>query len=128
MATHRLDKVNELLKREIGTFVQREFEWPGTIVSILDVEVTEDLREARVWVGVVGRMGVASVLEKLTRARGNIQKAVSRRVTLRNTPRLSFRHDDSAQRGVDMVNLLDDIEKNLPKAPRLPEGEQDPEL
>ncbi len=128
MATHRLDKVNELLKREIGTFVQREFEWPGTIVSILDVEVTEDLREARVWVGVVGRMGVASVLEKLTRARGSIQKAVSRRVTLRNTPRLSFRHDDSAQRGVDMVNLLDDIEKNLPKAPRLPEGEQDPEL
>ena len=128
MATHRLDKVNELLKREIGTFVQREFEWPGTIVSILDVEVTEDLREARVWVGVVGRMGVASVLEKLTRARGSIQKAVSRRVTLRNTPRLSFRHDDSAQRGVDMVNLLDDIEKNLPKAPRLPDGERDPEL
>ena len=119
MATHRLDKVNELLKREIGTCVQREFEWPGTIVSILDVEVTEDLREARVWVGVV---------EKLTRARGSIQGTVSRRVTLRNTPRLSFRHDDSARRGVDMVNLLDDIEKNLPKAPRLPEGEEDPEL
>lgn len=128
MATHRLDKVNELLKREIGTFVQREFEWPGTIVSILDVEVTEDLREARVWVGVVGRMGVNAVLDKLTRARGSIQGAVSRRVTLRNTPRLSFRHDDSAQRGVDMVNLLDDIEKNLPKAPRLPDGERDPEL
>ena len=57
MATHRLDKVNELLKREIGSYVQREFEWPGTIVSILDVEVTEDLKEGRVWVGVVGRMG-----------------------------------------------------------------------
>ncbi len=128
MATHRLDKVNELLKREIGTFVQREFEWPGTIVSILEVETTEDLREARVWVGVVGRMGAAAVLEKLTRARGNIQGAISRRVVLRNTPRLSFRHDDSARRGVDMVNLLDDIEKNLPKAPRLPEGEVDPEL
>ncbi len=128
MATHRLDKVNELLKREIGTCVQREFEWPGTIVSILDVEVTEDLREARVWVGVVGKMDATAVVEKLTRARGSIQGTVSRRVTLRNTPRLSFRHDDSARRGVDMVNLLDDIEKNLPKAPRLPEGEEDPEL
>lgn len=128
MATHRLDKVNELLKREIGSFVQREFEWPGTIVSILDVEVTEDLKEGRVWVGVVGRMAPAQVLDKLSRNRGQIQHAVSRRVILRHTPRLTFRHDDSARRGVDMVNLLDDIEQNLPKAPPLPEGEFDPEI
>lgn len=128
MATHRLDKVNELLKREIGSFVQRDFEWPGTIVSILDVEVTEDIKEARVWVGVVGRMAPEQVVEKLSRHRGAIQHAVSRRVVLRHTPRLTFRHDDSARRGVDMVNLLDDIEKNLPKAPPLPEGESDPEI
>ena len=128
MATHRLDKVNELLKREIGSFVQREFEWPGTIVSILDVEVTEDLKEGRVWVGVVGRMAPAQVLDKLSRNRGQIQHAVSRRVILRHTPRLTFRHDDSARRGVDMVNLLDDLEQNLPKAPPLPEGEFDPEI
>ena len=128
MATRRLDKVNELMKREIGTFVQKEFEWPGTIVSILDVEITEDLKEGRVWVGVVGRMAPAQVIDKLSRKRGDIQRAVSRRVVLRNTPKLTFRHDDSARRGVSMVNLLDDIEQNLPKAPPLPEGESDPEI
>lgn len=128
MAAHRLDKVNELLKREIGAFVQREFEWPGTIVSILDVEVTDDLREARVWVGAVGRMSAVAVVDFLSRRRGAIQSAVSRRVVLRHTPRLTFRHDDSARRGVEIVNLLDDIEQNLPKAPPLPGGESDPEL
>ena len=128
MATRRLDKVNELMKREIGSYVQKEFEWPGTIVSILDVEITEDLKEGRVWVGVVGRMAPAQVLEKLSKARGAIQNAVSKRVILRNTPRLTFKHDNSAQRGVELVNLLDDIEKNLPKAPPLPEGEFDPEI
>ena len=128
MASRRLDKVNELMKREIGTFVQKEFEWPGTIVSILDVEITEDLKEGRVWVGVVGRMAPAQVIDKLSRKRGDIQRAVSRRVVLRNTPKLTFRHDDSARRGVSMVNLLDDIEQNLPKAPPLPEGEYDPEI
>ena len=126
MPSRRLDKVNELMKREIGTFVQKEYEWPGTIVSILDVEVTEDLKEGRVWVGVVGRMHPDQVLDKLNRHRGDIQRAVSRRVTLRNTPRLTFKHDNSAARGVAMVNLLDDIERNLPKAPPLPEGEHDP--
>lgn len=128
MPSRRLDKVNELMKREIGTFVQKEFEWHGTIVSILDVEVTEDLKEGRVWVGVVGRMHPDQVLDKLNRNRGDIQRAVSRRVTLRNTPRLTFKHDNSAARGVAMVNLLDDIERNLPKAPPLPEGEHDPEI
>ncbi|MBR5212860.1 MAG: 30S ribosome-binding factor RbfA [Akkermansia sp.] len=128
MASRRLDKVNELMRREIGNFVQKEFDWNGTIVSILDVEITEDLKEGRVWVGVVGRMAPSQVLEKLTKNRGLIQKAVSRRVVLRNTPKLTFKHDNSAQRGVDMVNLLDDIEKNLPKAPPLPEGETDPEI
>ena len=53
---------------------------------------------------------------------------MSKRVVLRNTPRLTFKHDNSAQRGVDLVNLLDDIELNLPKAPPLPEGESDPEI
>ncbi len=128
MPSRRLERVNELMKREIGTFVQKEFEWPGTIVSILDVEITEDLKEGRVWVGVVGRMHPDQVLEKLNRNHGDIQRAVSRRVTLRNTPRLTFKHDNSAQRGVAMVNLLDDIERNLPKAPPLPEGEHDPEI
>lgn len=128
MATRRLDKVNELMRREIGSFVQKEFEWPGTIVSVLDVEITEDLKEGRVWVGVVGRMTPAQVLEKLSKNRGLIQKAVSRRVILRNTPRLTFRHDDSARRGVELVNLLEDIEQNLPKAPPLPEGESDPDI
>ncbi len=128
MASRRLDKVNELMKREIGSFVQKEFEWPGTIVSILDVEITEDLKEGRVWVGVVGRMAPAQVIDKLSRKRGDIQRAISRRVILRNTPKLTFRHDDSARRGVNMVNLLDDIEQNLPKAPPLPEGESDPEI
>lgn len=128
MASRRLDKVNELMKREIGSFVQKEFDWPGTIVSILDVEITEDLKEGRVWVGVVGRMAPAQVLEKLSKHRGDIQKAVARRVILRNTPKLTFRHDDSARRGVAMINLLDDIEQNLPKAPPLPEGETDPEI
>ncbi|MBR4108047.1 MAG: 30S ribosome-binding factor RbfA [Akkermansia sp.] len=128
MASRRLDKVNELMKREIGSFVQKEYEWSGTIVSILDVEITEDLKEGRVWVGVVGRMSPTQVLDKLNRKRGEIQRAISRRVILRNTPKLTFKYDNSAQRGVDLVNLLDDIEQNLPKAPPLPEGESDPEI
>ncbi len=124
MSTRRLDKVNELMRREISTVIQRDFEFPDTIVTVAGVEITEDLKEGKVWVGVVGRMHPDQVLEKLNARHGMIQSLVAKRVVLRNTPRLSFRLDDSAQRGVDMVNLLEDIDKNLPKAPPAPEGEE----
>lgn len=122
--SRRTDKVNELLRREIGTTIQRDFEFPGTIVTVIDVNVTDDLKEAKVWVGIVGKMSSTQVLEKLNARHGMIQSVVAKRVILRNTPRLTFRWDDSAKRGVDLVNLLDDIDKNLPKAPPAPEDEE----
>lgn len=61
--SRRTDKVNELLRREIGTTIQRDFEFPGTIVTVIEVEVTDDLKEGKVWVGVVGKMAPSQVLE-----------------------------------------------------------------
>ncbi|MBG7608557.1 MAG: hypothetical protein IZT59_11085, partial [Verrucomicrobia bacterium] len=65
-----------------------------------------------------------TVIDKLNRAHGSIQKAVMKRVVLKSTPVLSFRHDNSAIRGVEIVNLLEEVEK-LPKAPELEEGESE---
>ncbi len=128
MASRRLDKVNEVMKREISAFIQKDFEWSSTIVSIIDVKITDDLREGRVWVGVVGRMSPKQVIEKLNKSHGFIQKAVSRRVVLRCTPRLTFKHDNSAKRGVGLVHLMEELDETLTKAPPLPEGEFDPQI
>lgn len=111
----RLDKVNELLRREIGTVVQRDYEWNGKLVTIGAVEITQDLKEGKVWVGVLGG-DAGSVVEKLNREHGAIQSKVMKRVVLKSTPVLRFVHDSSAERGVEIVNLLDEVQK-LPKAP-----------
>lgn len=121
MAGKRLDKVNELMRREISSVLQRDFEWVNTIVTVTEVEVTEDLREAKVWISVIGQKPAKAVLEKLSEKRGYIQNTVAKRVVLRNTPRLMFRLDNSAERGVSLVNLIDDIAENLPKAPEDPD-------
>jgi len=44
--SQRLDRINELMKREISTVILKEFEFPGSLVTISDVQVTQDLREA----------------------------------------------------------------------------------
>jgi ribosome-binding factor A len=113
----RLDRVNELLRREIGNVVQKDYEWHGKLVTISEVDVTQDLKEGKVWTSVLGG-DAQPVIDKLNRDHGSIQSKVMKRVVLKSTPVLRFHHDSSASRGVDMVNLLDEVEK-LPKAPEV---------
>lgn len=116
-----MDRVNELLRREISAVVQRDFEWNKALVTISAVDVTQDLKEAKVYVSILGG-SAPGVLDQLERKRGFIQSKVSKRVVLRNTPVLMFRQDASAIRGVEVVNLLDEVAQ-LPTAP--PEEEEE---
>ena len=117
--SRRLDRVNELMKREIGAVLQRDFEFHKVLVTVREVEVTPDLKEAKVWIGVVGGPA-APVIERLNARHGFIQNKVMKRVVLKSTPVLDFRHDESVARGVDIVRLLEEVEK-IPTAPPPPE-------
>jgi ribosome-binding factor A len=120
--SRRIDRVNELLRREISTVIQHDYEWHGKLVTVSGVEVTQDLKEGRVWIGVIGG-SAEPIIEKLNKAHGAIQKEVMKRVVLKSTPVLRFKHDASAVRGVEIVNLLEEVDK-LPKAPELEDGEE----
>lgn len=116
-----MERVNELLKREISTVIQKEFEFKNSLVTVTDVYTTTDLKEAKVFISVLGP-GMATVLTKLREKRGLIQTRVSKRVVLKNTPILDFRSDDSAERGTEIVDLLDEVD-NIPQAPPAEEEE-----
>ena len=121
--SQRLDRINELLRREISTVLQRDFEFGGALVTVSGVDITQDLREAKVFVGVLGGYG-AKVIEQLSQRRALIQSRVAKRVVLRCTPKLDFRLDSSAARGVDMSNVLDEVDK-IPKAPPAPAEDEE---
>ena len=118
--SRRIDRVNELMKREISSVVQRDFEFDGSLVTVNSVEVSVDLKEARVFVSVLGGQEGA-VIGRLNDQHGFIQSRVMKRVVLKNTPVLRFLADHSVERGVDIVNLLDEVAE-LPTAP--PEEEE----
>jgi ribosome-binding factor A len=112
--SQRQDRVNELLRREISAVLMRDYEWPGQLVTVNEVEITQDFREARVWMSIFGGH-VQPVLDRLNRDHGRIQSKVMKRVVLKSTPILTFRHDNSAAKGVSMVDLLQEVDQ-LPKA------------
>jgi len=122
--SNRLVRVSELLKREIGQCLERDFEFRDMLVTVHAVDVTPDLRNAHVFIGIVGSdEGRGRVIDQLNRKRGSIQTRVMRRVVLKYTPQLHFRFDGSVERGVRVVNLLDEIAQDLP--PEDDEGDDD---
>ena len=115
--SQRIQKVNELLKREISAVVAKDLEFKDVLVTINSVDVTPDLRQGIVHVGLVGvPYAMRDAMELLQKRRGHIQQKMAARVTLRYTPRLEFREDHSIERGVDIINLLDEVDQ-LPTAP-----------
>lgn len=108
--SQRISKVNELLKREIITCVERNFEFTDALVTIHAVDTAPNLKSAKVFVGIIGDEHQSrDIISRLNKKRGFIQNEMMKRVILRNTPQLTFVGDDSVERGVRVTAILDDI-------------------
>ncbi len=108
--SQRLIRVRELIKRELGGILERDFEFQGTLVTVTDVDITPDLKQAFVYVGILaGLHRPDDVIDRLNSRRGFIQGRLSKRIVLKRTPLLEFRGDDSSERGVKLVSLMDEL-------------------
>jgi ribosome-binding factor A len=107
---HRQKRVNELLKRELSVIVARELNFEGALVTINQVDVTPDLKNAHVFVSVLGAEAGAGVIEKLGAHRAVLQAELGRHLTMKYTPHLSFHLDDSIARGTRVIQILQEIE------------------
>ena len=107
---HRMLRINEVVKRELSGIMTREMSFAGALVSINHVDVTTDLKNAHVFVSVLGSDSGESVLSKLASHRVTLQAELARHVTMKYTPHLIFHLDDSIQRGARVIEILQEIE------------------
>ena len=107
----RIDKVNQALRKEIGTIVQFELKDPRLeFVTITYVEVTRDLQHARVYFSVLGdAKRIHTAQQGLESARGFIRRIVGQRIQMRYTPEIEFSFDETMARGLRIEGTLDDI-------------------
>ncbi len=110
--SQRTERVDELLRQEIGEILRREVQDPRIgFATITDVETAPDLRHARVWVSVIGSESERTqTLAALQRAMGFVRHELGGRLRLRRIPDLHVRLDDSAERGTRVLRLLSELE------------------
>ena len=124
--THRVQRVQELIRRELGPILDRNFKFSGSIATIHEVSLTPDLKQCFVYIGTLGK-GEApeTVVKRLNDGRSLIQRELYKRVILKNSPTLFFKHDDSVERGVRVVSLIESLPEPLPDLPEEDEEEQE---
>lgn len=110
MANNRINRINEDIQRELAALI-RTVKDPRVhgLVSITRVDTTTDLRYCRVYVSVLDQSDVNQVVKGLKSAAGYLRRELGHALTLRYTPELQFQADDSIERGVRMVSMIDQI-------------------
>lgn len=117
MPSHRLLRVRELLKREIGEAIRREIPvQQAGLVTVNDVDVAGDLKNAKVYLGLLGTIEQKkTALDMLNKNRTRIQSFVAKTVVLKYTPKLKFLVDESVDRGNRVLKIIEELEQATPK-------------
>ena len=116
MLSVRQERVRELLKREIGEAIRREFDVSQVgLINVNDIDLAGDLKSAAVYVSILGNADQQKRgITRLTEQRVRIQSAVARAVVLKFTPVLRFVMDDSVVRGNRVMQIIEELEKTPP--------------
>ncbi|MFV0416663.1 MAG: 30S ribosome-binding factor RbfA [Chthoniobacterales bacterium] len=108
--TKRILRVREILKRELGTSINRLVRFESPLVTISDVDITPDLKQAHIFISAMGTPAQRKdALAKLNEKRAALQSEFAKRVVLKNTPQLTFHIDDSVERGDRVLEIMSDL-------------------
>lgn len=113
MTEHRLERLQELIKEEFGSILQRDLKDPRIgFVSVTDVEVSNDYSHVKIFVSVLGDTEAKRLtMEGLESAKGFIRTELGQRIRMRHTPEVHLIADDSMERGSRIMKLLDEVKK-----------------
>ena len=112
----RMERVRELLKREIGEVIRRELPVNEVgLINVNDLQVASNLKNATVFIGILGgKAQKEKGMELLEKKRKRIQGMIARGVVLKYTPRLRFVLDESVERGNRVLKIIEELEKLEP--------------
>lgn len=117
--SRRTQRVNELLRERLSELLLRDLKDPRIhgLVTITAVEVSPDLRTARVFVSVLGNSQEReATLQGLRSAAGFLHRALGG-LSLRRAPELTFVADDSMERADRLLRLLDHVHRGAQAEP-----------
>lgn len=109
----RKDRLESTIKRQIAKTITSQLDDPSlNFVNVTDVEVSDDLSYATVFVSFINEEDKEKGLEALERSKGLLRTVVSKSITTRRVPEISIKLDESSEKGSRIDEILNKIKDN----------------
>lgn len=105
MKTRRVEEVSALLKREISKYIYETLAEEYGMVTLTDIEVTADFKEAKAYISVYENENEEDVLKELEEAAPKYQHDLGKKLHMKFTPKITF-VPDKMQEKIDKVDKL----------------------
>ncbi len=116
--SNRTVRVNELVQRELSDILRKRYQSESVAITISEVRVSPDLRDARVFVAIVaGEEEAEKKLWWLRTKAADIREELGRRIVLKYLPKFEYVLDRTAARGARILQVLDEIDRPAPPRP-----------
>jgi ribosome-binding factor A len=116
--SHRIERVNHLIRQEVSELLQRHVKDPrlDRFIAVTDVVTSPDMQYAKVFVSrICDEEEKKKTISALSTASGFIRGELVKRLRMRHVPELTFEWDDSIERGSRVLALIDRVTAENPR-------------
>jgi ribosome-binding factor A len=113
MSSHRIERVNGQIKREVSELIQQHLRDPRltNFVTVTEVSTSPDMKFSKIFVSSMGgEQEEEQILKALNSAAGFVRSALAKRMKMRYTPEVHFVWDNSIEKGDRILRLMDQID------------------
>lgn len=113
---YRASRISEEIKKVISDVIKNELKDPriAPLTSVTHVEVSRDLRHAKVYISVYGTDEEKNnTIEALRKASGYLRKEIGRRIKIFYTPEVDIELDKSIETGIHIAKLIDNLKNEV---------------
>lgn len=112
MVSKRIQRVNQLIKKEISQIILKEIEFPsGILATVTRLETSPDLKDANVWVSALPEEKIERILEILNKNIYFLQQKLNRRLKMRPLPRIKFLEEKKTSQAGRVEEILEELKK-----------------
>jgi len=108
--TKRIQRVNQLIKKELSQILLREVDFPTDIlVTLTRVETSSDLRESKIFISVMPELKTKGIINFLNRKVYFLQQKLNKRLKMRPLPRLKFLEEKKTSEAGRIEEILEGL-------------------
>ncbi|MDO8574265.1 MAG: ribosome-binding factor A [bacterium] len=102
----RKERINDLIGEELGRIIEKELEFPGTLVTVVRVQVNKKMDRADIGFSVFPSEKADGALKTLNREKGNLRNLLKEKVKMKFMPQLEFEVDLGNEDAAHVEKLL----------------------